>query len=76
VGKISQTPYMEANEKDPSTSPKGDRAGGIHDDTKKVPDLPEESLFEKRSLQDVLSLYLNRPDIVRKENGSAVFLRN
>jgi hypothetical protein len=59
VGKSQKTPYMDANRADSSTNCPENRTGGIPNDTDKAPDFPEEYLYVTRSLQDILSLYLN-----------------
>jgi hypothetical protein len=58
VEKNRKTPYIDAKEEGSSTNWPADRTGGILNDTDKASDFPEESLFEKRSLSDILTLYL------------------
>jgi hypothetical protein len=58
VGKNRKTPYMGAKGDASSRDCPEDRTGGIPNDTDKAPDFSEESLFEKRSLPDILALYL------------------
>ena len=66
MGKSGKTPDMDAKGEDSSTNCPGNRTAGIPNDTDKAPDFPEESLFEKRSLPDVLTLYLNRAGHCKK----------
>ena len=56
--KSRKTPCMDAKGEDSSTNCPENRTGGIPNDIDKAPDFPEESLLEKRSLPDILALYL------------------
>jgi hypothetical protein len=66
VEKSRKTPYMDAKGEDSSTNCPENRTGGIPNDTDKAPDFPEESLFEKRSLSDILTLYLKSAEHCKK----------
>ncbi len=61
-----KTPYVNADGGDPLTSSPEDRTGGSPNTSDKASDFPEESLFEKRSLQDILTLYLKNTEHCKK----------
>jgi hypothetical protein len=58
VEKSRKTPDRGVKGEDSSTNCPENRTAEIPNGPDKAPDFPEESLFEKRSLPDVLTLYL------------------
>jgi len=61
-----KTPYVNADGGDLLTCSPEDRTEGSPNTSDKASDFPEESLFEKRSLQDILTLYLKNTKHCKK----------
>ncbi|MCP4401280.1 MAG: hypothetical protein GY801_28775 [bacterium] len=64
--KSKKTPYIEEKEEDSSTNCPEDLTEGVPNDRDNVPNLLEESLLEKRSLSDILALYLRNVEQCKK----------
>ncbi len=54
-----KTPCIDTKEEGSSTNCPENRTGEIPNDTDNASNFPQESLFEKRSLSEILTLYLN-----------------
>jgi hypothetical protein len=67
VEKSGKTPDRDVKGEDSSTNCPENRTAGIPNDPDKAPDFREESLFEKRSLPDVLTLYLKSAGHCKKK---------
>lgn len=66
MGQSRKTPDINAKEDGSSTNCPEELTEEIPNDRDKAPDFPEESLFETRSLPDILALYLKNVEQCKK----------